>query len=301
MEAMIRLLKPTALFWVLYLTTTTALADINVKDDTAQVIQLKTPAKRIVSLAPHVTENLYAAGAAGQMVGAVEYSDWPEAAKKLPRVGGYSRLNLEAILAQRPDLIVAWHSGNAPAHLAKLKSLGIPVYISQPNHINDVASEIERLGQLAGTDAQAKQSAEQFRTRHAGLTARYGNRPLVRTFYQIWNQPLMTINGEHLISDVMRLCSGDNVFANLSQLAPHITEEAVIAANPEAIVASGMDDSRPEWLDGWRKWKQLTATTRDNLFFIPPELMQRHTPRILDGAEKLCSHLETARGRRTAR
>ena len=275
-----------------------ARADITVKDDTGHTVQLKAPALRIVALAPHVTENLYAAGAGSRLVAAVSYSDWPEAAKKLPRVGSYDRVDLEAIVAQKPDLVVAWESGNAPAHLAKLKALGIPVYVSQPKHIDDVASEIERLGALAGTDAVAQKAAQDFRNHHAALKARYGSKPPVRTFYQVWNRPLMTVNGQHIISDVMKLCGGDNVFAGLAQLAPTVTEEAVLSANPEAIVASGMGESRPEWLDAWKRWKQLTATARDNLFFVPPELLQRHTPRLLDGAERLCAHLETARSHR---
>ena len=122
----------------------------------------------------------------------------------------------------------------------------------------------------------------------------------MRTFYQIWDRPLMTINDEHLIADVIRLCGGSNVFGSLSQLAPTIGVEAVLAANPEAIVASGMGDDRPEWLDQWARWPQLEATRRDNLFFVPPDLIQRHTPRILDGAERLCAQLETARTRRPA-
>lgn len=273
-------------------------AEIVVRDDMGQTVRLAAPAKRIVSLAPHVTENLFAAGAGAQVVGASEYSDYPEAARKVSKVGGYSRLNLEAIVALKPDLIVGWSSGNAPAHLAKLQGMGFPVYLSQPKHLPDVASEIERLGQLAGTDAAAKSAAQAFRQRLEGLRSKYASRPPVRTFYQIWNRPLMTVNGEHLISDVMHLCGGENVFAKLPQLAPAVTEEAVVASNPEAIIASGMGDSRPEWLDSWRRFKQTTAVARDNLYFIPPELMQRHTSRILDGAEKLCGQLEQVRGKR---
>ncbi len=282
----------------LLLLATAARADITVKDDTGQTLHFTVAPRRIVSLAPHLTENLYAAGAASKLVGAVSYSDWPEAARKLPRVGSYDRVDLEAVLAQKPDLVVAWYSGNVPAHLTKLKALGIPVYVSQPNHIDDVASEIERLGALAGTDAVARQAAQVFRSRHAALSARFSSKPTVRTFYQVWNQPLMTVNGQHIISDVIKLCGGENVFAGLGQLAPAVTEESVLAANPEAILASGMGEARPEWLGSWKRWKQLTATARDNLFFVPPELLQRHTPRLLDGAERLCAHLETARSRR---
>ena len=141
-------------------------------------------------------------------------------------------------------------------------------------------------------------AATAFRQRYAGLATRYSQRPPVDVFYQIWKQPLMTVNGQQIISDAIRLCGGRNVFAALPILAPTVTVEAVIAANPEVIVASGMGDSRPEWLDDWRRWTTMAAVTRDNLYFVPPELIQRHTPRILDGAEKLCTHLETARGKR---
>ena len=273
-------------------------ADISVRDDVGNTVRLAQAAKRIVSLAPHMTETLFAAGAGDRIVGTVEYSDYPEAAKKITRVGGYSRLDLEAVAAAKPDLVVGWQSGNAGAHLEKLKGLGYTMYISQPNRIEDVASEIERLGQLAGTSAVANAEAKRYRERLASLRTQYAGKAPVRTFYQIWKTPLMTVGKNQIISDAIRLCSGDNVFGKLEQMAPNVTVEAVIAANPEAIIASGMGDSRPEWLDDWKKWTSIEAVKRDNLFFVPPELIQRHTPRLLEGTEILCKHLETVRGRR---
>lgn len=276
-----------------------ARADIVLQDDSGATVRLKQPARRIVSLAPHITENLYAAGAGDSLVGTVDYSDYPEAAKKLPKVGGYSRIDLEAVAALKPDLVIAWQSGNAPGHVDKLKAMGIPVFLSQPNHIDDVAGQLENFGRMAGTSSVANAAAGQYRHRLAALRQKYADRPPVRTFYQIWKQPLMTVGGGQIISDAIRLCGGDNVFGNLQQLAPRVSEEAVLAANPEAIVASGMGESRPDWLDDWKRWSQLTAVVRNNLFFVPPELIQRHTPRLLDGAERLCQHLETARSRRS--
>lgn len=273
-------------------------AEVAVRDDTGETLRLKEPARRIVSLAPHVTETLFAAGAGGALVGAVDYSDYPEAAKKLPRVGGYARPDLEAVVALKPDLVIGWESGNAPAHIARLKALGIPVYLSQPSRIDDVATDLERYGELAGTQTVAREAAAAFRSRLQALRARYAGRPKVRTFYEIWRQPLMTVGGGQVISDVIRLCGGDNVFGELKPLAPTVTAEAVIAADPEAIVASGMGESRPEWLDDWRRWTGVLAVKRDNLFFVPPDLIQRHTPRLVEGAERLCAHLETARNRR---
>ena len=275
-----------------------AQAGVSVVDDSGATVRLAQPAQRIVTLAPHMAETVFAAGAGEKLVGAVEYSDYPAAVRKVRRVGGYSRLDLEIITALKPDLIIAWQSGNAPAHIEKLRALGFPVYVSQPERIEDVASEIERIGQLAGSSRVADPLAAKLRQRLADLRKNYSERSPVRTFYQIWKQPLVTIGGQQIISSVIRLCGGENVFARLETLAPTVTVEAVIAANPEVIIASGMDEARPEWLDDWRRWTSMSAVARDNLYFVPPELIQRHTPRLLEGAEQLCRHLETARSRR---
>ncbi len=279
---------------------TSAGAEVSVRDDVGNTVRLAAPAKRIVSLAPHMTELLFAAGAGERLVGAVEYSDYPAAAKKIPHVGGYSRLDLEAIAALKPDLIVAWESGNSNAHLSKLRGLGLPVFISQPNHMEDVATLLERLATLAGSEAVGKAEADKFRQRLAGLRSKYSGKPVVRTFYEIWKQPLKTVGRGQIIGDAIALCGGDNVFGQLNTLAPDVSIEAVVAANPEAIIASGMGESRPDWLDDWKRWPQMQAIKRDNLFFIPPELIQRHTPRLLDGTEMLCQHLEVVRSHRPA-
>lgn len=275
-----------------------ALADVSVRDDAGDTLRLSQPARRIVSLAPHITETLFSAGAGDRIVGAVEYSDHPEAAKKIPRIGGYSRLDLEAIAALSPDLAIGWLSGNSPAHIEKIRALGIPVFLVQPKVIDDVAVNLERFGQLAGTKARAHEAAERFRAQIEALRARFSRRPPVRVFYQVWNQPLMTVGGSQIISDVISLCGGENVFAELTPLAPKVTVEAVLAADPEVIIASGMGEAKPEWLDDWRKWPQLTAVKRDNLFFIPPDLIQRPTPRLAEGARRLCEQLEAARQKR---
>ncbi len=272
---------------------------IVVTDVTGRVVSLNKPARRIVSLAPSVTELLFAVGAGAWVVGVADYSNYPLKAQKIPRVGGYDRFDLEAVLALSPDLVVSWSSGNPPALLTKLTQLGLTLFMTNPHHLDDIPLDLERLGLLTGTQALAKQEAERFRARRLWLSQQVPEGvPPVRTFYQVWYQPLMTINGEHVISDVIALCGGENVFAGLPQLAPVIDVEAVLATDPEVIIASGMGEQRPEWLDHWRSWKPLKAVELDNLFFIPPDLIQRHTPRILDGAEALCQQLSLARQRR---
>ena len=272
--------------------------ELRVTDDAGRTLTLAQPAQRIVSLAPHITELLFAAGAGGKIVGAVEYSDYPPPARAIPRVGNYNRLDIERLLTLKPDLVVGWAGGNLATDLERLGTLDIPLFISDPHRLDDVASDIERLGRLAGSTATAQRAAQAFRTRRAALQQRYNGRPPVRLFYQVWNQPLMTVNGEQVISDVIRLCGGVNVFAELKTLAPTINVEAVLEKNPEVIVASGMAEERPEWLDDWRRYPLLQAVQRDNLFFIPPDLLHRHTPRLLDGAEQMCRALDTARRRR---
>ena len=290
----------------LALTATLALfanahAELVFKDDSGHEIRLKAPAKRIVTLAPHATELLYAAGAGDRLIGTVEYSDFPPAAKKIPRVGSYDRFDLEAISALKPDLIIAWETGNPAAQVDKLKALGLTVYVTQPNRMEDVAGQLERFGRLAGTEATADAAAAQFRQRLETLRRNNSGKPKIRVFYQIWITPLMTVGGPQIITSAIQLCGGENVFGHLTQMAPTVSVEAVLAADPEAIVATGMGDARPEWLNDWNKWPRMTAVKRGNLFHIHPDLMQRHTPRILDGAEKLCADLDVARSRRPAK
>lgn len=288
-----------ALTAILAFSLPAAAADLVFKDDTGKEVRLKGPAKRIVALAPHIAESLYAAGAGKQLVGTVDYSDFPPEAKKVPRVGGYSQLDLEAVAALRPDLVLAWESGNSMPQVDKLRGLGLTVYVSQPNKMENIADQLERLGQLAGTEAVAKPAADQFRLRLENLRKTYAAKPTVRVFYQIWKTPLMTVGAPQIISDAIRLCGGENVFGKLKAMAPTISVESVLEANPEAIIATGMGEARPEWLSDWDKWTQLTAVKRKNLFHINPDIMQRHTPRILDGTEQLCQILETARSRRS--
>lgn len=255
-------------------------------------------AERIIALAPHLAENLYAAGGGAKLVGTVDYSDYPDPARAVPRVGGYSRLDLEAVVALRPDLVIAWESGNSAADVARLQALGLRVEVFESRRMADVAGELERLGELAGVPVAGRAAAARYRTRLAALRAAQAGKLPVRLFYQLWKTPLMTVGGSQIISDAIRLCGGENVFGHLKPMAPTVSIEAVLAADPEAIVATGMGDARPEWLDDWARWPQLAAVRRGNLFAINPDLLQRHTSRLLDGTERLCAHLDQARARR---
>lgn len=273
-------------------------APIIVQDDLGHTVMLSGPATRIVTLSPSVVEIAYAAGAGDRIVGTVEYSDYPASAQKIPRVGGHSKINLEAVVAARPDLVIAWESGNSPSAIEKIRQLGIPVYMSQPHKMTDIPGEIERIGTLSGTETVARKSANDFRKRYQALAAKYRNRSVVTVFYQVWQNPLITIGGQQIMSDAITLCRGENIFASLKPLAPRVSFEAVIAANPEAIVTSGMADQNSTMLDAWKKWPNLTATQRNNFFFVQSDLMNRSGPRILDGTQLLCEALQTARDHR---
>ncbi len=285
---------------ILVLASLACRAEIVVRDDTGVELRLPGPAQRIVSLAPHLTELIFAAGAGDRLVGVVDFSDYPPQARSIAHIGSFSRIDLEALAALKPDLVVGWKSGNPPTAIERARQLGLPVYLNEPERIEDVARTIGQLGRLAATDFQAESVASSFLYRLAELRRRHGSRPPVRVFYQVWHRPLTTVGGRQIISDLIRLCGGENAFGQLTAMAPTVGIEAVVAADPEAIVASGMDKARPEWLDDWRRWPTLTAVRRNNLFFVPPDLMQRHTPRLLDGAEQLCRHLEMARARRAS-
>jgi len=269
-------------------------ADITVSDDAGRQVKLAGPARRIVSLAPHITELLFAAGAGDAVVGVTEFSDYPEAARALPRVGGGTGLDLEAILALQPDLVVAWQSGNPAGQVQRLQSLGLTVFMSEPRQLMDVPDTLLRLGRLAGTEAVAQVNADSFIRRYDQLQQRYAQRPVVSVFYQIWEQPLMTLNGEHLFSDVVRLCGGRNVFSDLPALAPQVDIEAVLAVDPEVIVVAA-DDNDSLLLAAWERWPSLSAVAHGHVYAVTRERLVRHSPRILEGAEELCVILDGVR------
>lgn len=275
-------------------------AEVSVKDDTSTVVRLTVPAKRIISLAPHITEILFAAGAGSKVVAVDQSSDYPADVMKLPRVGSSSSLDLEAVVALHPDLIVVWKSGINQAQLARLRKLGLKFFVSEPQQILDVPDTIERLGILAGVPFHANNAAEQFRGRYKVLTQTYAGRAPLSVFYQIWDRPLTTINNRHLISDVMHLCGAQNAFGTLPLFTPTLNQEAVLLADPEAIIGADKGNTPPGWLEAWRRWPRLKAVQYNNLFFLDPDIIHRHSPRLLQGVEKMCEAVEQGRKNRAA-
>jgi iron complex transport system substrate-binding protein len=273
-----------------------ARAAVSVIDDADRTVTLREPARRIVSLAPHATELLYAAGAGADVVGIVDYSDYPPEAKRITSVGSGIALDLERIVRLKPDLIVAWQSGNSAAQIARLRELGIPVFESEPRDFAAIASSLERLAHLAGTDATGAAAASAFRKRLQKIEATYHDRPIVTVFYQIWRAPLMTLNDTHPVSRALRVCGGKNVFGALPQMTPTVGVEAVLQANPDAIIASS--GSRDDVLSEWRRFPHLNAVAHGNLLAVDGSLMDRSGPRILDGVENLCRQLDAVRGKR---
>lgn len=223
-----------------------ARADVTARDDAGNTVTLPAPAQRVISLAPHATELIYAAGGGAKLVGTVTYSDYPPAARAVPRVGDNKALDLERIAALKPDLIVVWRHGNAERQTDALRALHIPLFFSEPKHLDDVATSLRRLGTLLGTNAAADAAAAAYSRDIAALRARYAARPAVTMFFQVWDRPLTTLNGAHLFNDVIALCGGRNVFAALEPLAPTVTDEAVLAANPEAIVTTSAGATRSD-------------------------------------------------------
>lgn len=268
---------------------------VTVEDFAGRQVTLLKPAKRIIALAPHIVENLYSAGAGDALVGTVTYSNYPPQAASIPVVGSYNAFSTEKIIELQPDLVVMWGSGNGMQTLPTLESLGIPVYVSELRTLWDIPRSIRRLARLAGTDIAGEAEAARIEKALNDLREQYGSKKSISVFYQIWNQPLQTINREHLISDLISLCGGRNIFADARSLAPRISVESVLLGNPQAIVASGMGEARPEWLDQWRDYPSLDAVAKNALFYVNPDYVQRPTARILIGAQRLCEQLQQLR------
>jgi len=278
----------------LWLACANASADIKVVDDAGNTVTLAQPAQRIVSLAPHITEQLFAIGAGTRIVGTTEYSDYPAAALEIPRVARAHNVDLERVAATRPDLIIVWGTGFPPAVIEALKRLGVPVYINEPGAIDSIATSMERLGELV-VHPEAEMAAAAFRARVAALRAQYAGRRQVTVFYQIWSEPLMTLGGRHVLSEGIRLCGGRNVFDALTPIAPQVSTEAVVAARPEVIVTAEPDARPSGALETWRRFPQIPAVAHDQLVTLDANRINRHTPRMVAELALLCARIDAAR------
>ena len=273
-------------------------AAITVLDDDGKQVTLQKPALRVIAMSPHATELVYAAGGADRIIAAVDYSDYPEAAKRLPRVGSNRQIDMERVAALKPDLIVVWLHGSSERQIEQIRALGIPMFHSEPKKLADIPDSLDRIGKLMGTDKVADAAAADLRKQLAALAARYAGRPKVRMFYQVWDKPLYTLNGGHIVSDAVRLCGGENIYAAMKVTAPVVSFESVLGEDPEAIVSTGERSKEDGGVSVWRPYGTMTAVRRDNLFKLDGNLLNRAGPRMVAGAAALCEKLEVARQRR---
>jgi iron complex transport system substrate-binding protein len=272
---------------------TTALASVTVADDEGRTVALAQPARRVVSLAPALTEQLFAIGAGDLIVGTTDFADYPEAAKAIPRVARAHSIDLERVSAARPDLILIWGSGYPPATIDAVRRLGVPLFVSEPSHLADIATSLERLGVLTGRAAAPAASA--FRSRLEALKARYGGRREVRVFYQVWSDPLMTLGGRHVVSEAISVCGGRNVFANLAPIAPRVSVEAVLAADPEVIMTAEPGARPSDALEMWRRFERIAAVKRNRYLTLDADRINRNGPRIVDEMATMCEGIDRAR------
>ncbi len=282
---------------LLFIIILPAYSQISIKDDSGQTIHLSQAAQNIISLSPGITELVYAAGGGDKLSAVVSYSDYPEQAKSIPRIGSYDSLDIERILALQPDLVIAWNSGNPEHQIKQLQSLGLKVYVSEPDDFSNIPETIRKFGHLMATEKKAENSARQFekkfdelKKQYSGYSDKAQHRKL-RTFIQIWNNPLMSVNGEHLISKVIEFCGGQNVFAQSRTLTSTPSIEAILEKDPEVIIATGMADSSRQWLKRWQQWPFLSAVKNKRLYAANPDHLVRNTPRILLGIEEVCALL----------
>lgn len=259
-----------------------------------QQLRLSTPAQRIVSLAPDLTELVYAAGSGATLVGTSAYSDYPAAARQLPRIGDAFRVDTERVLALRPDLVLAWQGGTPVSVIERLRRLNLPVLVIGTQQLADIASNLERIGRATGHEEAADVAAQSFLEGLDQLRKVYANREPVRVFYEISATPLYTIGGTQIINRMLELCGGRNIFADLHPLAASVGLETVLARDPQAVV-TGDDRAAAMRLKQWQRWPQLSAVKTGSLYRISGDLLDRATPRVLQGGKQLCQDLEATR------
>ena len=271
----------------------TPLDDLAVVDDLGAELRLDHPAQRVISLSPHLTELMYSIGAGNRLVGSVRGSDFPAEAAALAQIGDASGLDFERILRSRPDLVLAWGSGNRPVDITRLRSLGLRVLVLEPRRLEDIARHLRLLGELTGLGIQAQAVARDLERRVDALGDRYAGRVPVRVLFEIWHRPLFTVNGDHIISKVLGLCAAQNIFADLPRLAGEVSLEQVLVLDPDAIVVGSEADDAG--VNNWTRFSYLKAVRTGNVFAVSADLITRQTARIVDAAERMCAGLDQAR------
>ena len=266
-------------------------------DDTGTHVLLDHPAQRIVSLAPGATEMLFAAGAGSHVIATVAYADEPAAARRVPRLGDSSAIDMERLLTLKPDVVVYWPGGNNPAQIAQLKRLGFTLYGQQVNRLSDLSVSLLRLGLMTGTTPVAQQRALRIEQQLRQLRQRYSRRAPVSALLETWNQPLYTVGGQHLMSDALSICGAVNVFGDLPQLSPAVQVEAVITRNPDLIIAAAPPGAGAQWLAAWRKYPSMKAVRLQNLLDFTDQALSRLGPSVVAATAGLCAQVDAARAR----
>lgn len=260
--------------------------------------QAESAALRIVTLAPHLAELLYAVGAGHTLVGVSAYTDYPEAATALPVIGDAFAIDQERLAMLEPDLLLAWKSGTPANVIERIAARGYRIETIETRGLQEIATALERIGELTGRQHQAAQVANAFRAALQLLEAENRGAAPVRVFYQVSDRPLYTVNGAHYVSELIDICGGDNIFADLNDLAPLVDVEAVLARNPEVLLAS--DDNKEDAFAEWGRWPEMSANRYGNHFFLSANEIGRATPRLIEAGESLCRTLELARANRVA-
>ena len=250
------------------------------------------PAKRIVALAPHIVESLYDIGAGDRIVGTVDYADYPADALNIPRIGGYYGIQLEKVLALEPDLIIVWKTGNKAADIEKLVSLGLPLAYSDPQDLNGVAAELRLFGRLTGLEQNAEQVAKQYEADLTAIQQTYQNKTPMAVFYQLWSEPLMTVNKNTWIHQLIETCGGVNVFADNATDYPQIGMENVLVAKPEVIIMPNEKADKPQPKIDWGKWPVIPAVQHNRFMTANADLVHRFSRRMLIGLNDMCAALD---------
>jgi len=272
-----------------------ASSHLPIVDDTGRALQLATPAQRIVALAPGATALLFAAGAGDRVIATIQFADEPAAAQRVPRLGDLQSIDLERLLALRPDVVVVTEAITSPLMIDRVRGLGLPVYTTRFTRLTDIAPSIARLGRLAGTEAAADREAARLRDRLAQLRASHAGREPLTVLYQVWSHPIYSIGGSHIVTDALAICGATNAFASERVAAPSLSVEAALARNPQVIIASGPREVATKWIAEWRRFPHLAATAAGHLYVFDDPRLDRMGPGAIDATAGLCRVLDAAR------
>ncbi|HCX04590.1 MAG TPA: cobalamin-binding protein [Clostridiales bacterium] len=270
---------------------------VKITDGYGREIEIEKPAEKIISLAPSMTETIFALGAGDRLVGVTTYCNYPEEAKEIDQVGDFEGPNLESVIEKNPDVVVALAMGDDEK--SKLEDAGITVFLQDPQNLGEVFDNIKKIGTILGLQEEAESLTSNMNAKKDSIVETVSNYDSKKVFYEVWSEPLMTAGPGSILDEMINLSNGENIAYDAESLYPEYSLELLIERNPEVYLTADDGFKTVEDIKNREGYENITAIKENNIYMLHPDIVSRTGPRIIEGLEMIAQaiHPEAFQGK----